>query len=339
MARTSTALTAVRMALEANRGGQLGVSAASPNWFYPWADSFEVAPESSILQPRHLTGDRHLRLPVRGEYVVPGRGTFDVGPENFAQLLYGIFSEVATSAHTSNVTTQYTFTMGTTQPSFEAQVDKGYMETWDTGGFIGAMALNVDRNAILKADVDFRFQQEGIVTAGTFPTPTYSALDPFTDMKGTMERDDGAVTDMDGFSLSINSAPLDFKRFGSQWFTDVLFGKSEITWELGCSFADDTEFRRFLGDSTDTGQQNIGDRYQTVKVEWEFQTGQTPAQTVTNYYLKLTAYGALYPNFPQGISSDSELLRSRPQAIVRYDASQGYALDIALFSAISDVFT
>lgn len=335
MARTSTALTAVRFATELENS--LGQYRASPNWFYPWCRAEEVNPENPPLQPRFLTADRFLRLPVRGEYTVGGRVSMEVGPENFGHFWYGMLSNLSTSLHTAGVTTQNIFTLATTQPTFEMQCDKGYVETWNTGGIIRAATFAVDRNSILTADLDFMFQQQAIITAGTFPTPTYSALDPFTDMKGTMERDDGTVTDMDGFTLNINCAPLDFKAFGSQYFTDFVMGKAEMSIDLACAFANDTEFRRFLGDKTDTDQQNISERYQTVKIEWKFQTGQLLTQSVSYNELLITIPGAIYSTFPHGIASDNELLRSRPVALVRYDTSATYDLEVRQLSAQATV--
>ncbi len=336
MARTSTATTWGRLALESS----LGASKTTPNWLYPWCRSMEITPNSPILQPRYLTGDRMLRKPVRGESNADGRIVFEVGPENFGHFLYGVLSAVSTSGlgpttDTGHSTTQYTYKLASTQPTFEAQIDKGFVETWASGGIIQSMGLTTDRNSILTADLGMMFQQEATLTDGQIAIPTYSVLDCFTDMKGTMERDDGVVTDMDSFALRIDSAPLTFKTFGSQWFTDVVYGKADIGWEIGCSFADATEFRRFLGDKAGTNQQNLGQRYQTVKLEWQFLTGQT--HTVVGhsaqggyYELKLTAYGALYPAFPHGIPSDSALLTSRIPAVVRYDATATCDLQIDL---------
>lgn len=330
MARASTALSAVRFAVESS----LGASASSPTWFYPWCRAEDITPERPALQPRFLTNDRFLRPAVPGEHSAAGRVSMEVGPENFHKFLYALLPSIATSAAPEAGTSQNTFTAGTTQVTFEMQAEKGYDEIWNRGGWINSASFGVDRNSILTCDLDFRFQQQAGLTADTFPaSPTYSALDPFTDMKGVMERDDGSVTDMDGFTLTINTGVLDFKSFGDPYVSDIVVGKQDITWELACAFTDDTEFRRFLGDDTGSGHQRVADRYDPVKIEWEFKTGQFPT-SVFPYSLKFTAWAGLYTVFPQGIGSDSEILRSRPTVLVRYDSSNSADLSVILHNTI-----
>ena len=333
MARSSTILTTVRLSTES----ALGVVRASPSWLWPWITAENIVPARAMIQPRHLTADRFLRLPIAGEESAAGTIACIVGPQNFDKLWYGIFANLATSNITDGVTTQYQFKLATSQPTFVMDINKGYSEVRCDGGFIRSADFSVDRNSFLNASLDMQFQRQHVLgAAGSIGSPSLSVLDAFTDLNGTMERDDGLVTDMDGFSLRVNCAPLDFKSFGSQYVSDVLFGKADISWELACAFADDTEFRRFMGNKSGSGAQSSGNRYQTVKLEWFFQTGQN-AQTNFPYELSITAYGAIYDTFPHGIASDSEILRTRPVAVVRYDVSAGTDLQVNLTNQTTNV--
>lgn len=314
------------------RTGNLG-----PQWFYPWVRSFDITPETAAIQPRFLTQDRFLRPAVPGEHQAAGNVSLEVGPENFGWFLYSMFGNVTSSQSAAGTSTQYQFSFGTTFPTIECETDNGFIEEWYSGGWVNSATLAVNRNSILSADLDMRFQQYHAITAGNFPTPTYSALDPFTDMKGSIERDDGVETDMDGFSMTLNLGVLDFKRFGERYVTDVLPGKPDIGWELSAAFTDDDEARRFLGDKTGTNQQNISDRFETVKIEWEFLTGQNTVDAGP-HQLIFTAYGGAYISFPQPISSDSEILRARPRAIIRYDSGEACELKVFLRCDLGNLF-
>lgn len=332
MARHSTALSVAKFAIE----GSLGTQKSSPSWLWPWVTREDVNPVRELIQPRHLTGDRYLRTPVPGETSASGRVDYIVGPENFHKFLYGMFQTLSTATDSGSVVT-HTFKAGNTIPTFEMMAYKGYVETWNRGGIIKSAEFAVDRNSILTCGIDWQFAHQQIVTAGTCGTsPTLSTLNPFTDMKGSMERDDGAVTDMDGFSLRLGFGSHDFKAMGNMWITDIVPGKLDLSWELACAFTSDTEFRRFLGDATDTADQQVTNVLDNVKLEWIFQTGENAGgYTAYPYQLKFTAYSGYYQAFPQGIESDDALLRSRPVALIRYDATGGCDLEVTLRNAIS----
>ncbi len=331
MARQPTALSSVRIALE----GGLATPKASPAWLYPWVTDVDIVPDSTPIELRYLTADRFIRPPAMGEHSAAGRLSCIVGPENLHKLLWMMFpNRLAYGISSTGAVIHYMDASTNTIYTMEMQQDNGYVETWNRGGFIRSAEFSSDRNSVLNCNLDLQFQRQEIVTAGTYPaSPTLSTLDPFTDLKGTISRAGAAVTDMDGFSLRLDFNPLDFKTFGNRWISDVLPGKQEVTWELACAFTSDTEFRRFLGDSTDTSGQAMADAYQTVRIEWQFQTGQNAA-TGYPYTLKFLAYGGIYKTFPQGIPSDNEILRSRPVALIRYNATGGADLAVEILNTL-----
>ena len=333
MARTSTALTYIRVAKE----DSFKISNASPTWFYPWAESCVITPARDPLTPRFLTADRFIRAPVAGEHKADGRVSCTVGPENFHKFLLWMWPSLSSSAIGVAEGYLHTFSGGNTQHTFELQAQKGWMEEWNRGGWIRSCDFSSDRNSILRADLDVQFAQQDVVTVYSMPTnQTYSTLDPFTDCLGTLERDDGAVTDMDGFSLRVSMGPQDFKSFGSISATDVVPGKYEIGWDLNCAFASDTEFRRFLGSKASTFHKAVGDRFETLKLEWKFQTGQyIDAGLAEAYRMILTCFTGSYETFENGIPSDNELLRSRPVLRVHYSASDSKDLQIDLANTVA----
>ncbi len=328
--RTSTALTSLRLAVE----NSFGVSKASPQWLYPWVTAEDIIPDTMSITPRHLTGDKFVRRPVVGGFQSVGRLSTIVGPENFHKIMHGLLANITTLNPTTNVY-GHTYSAASSQATMEIQAQKREVEIWWRGVLARSVEFTIAPDTLLIANLDLLAQSQEILTAGTMPTPTLSTLLPFTHSKGSVERDDGAVLDCEGFTLRLTANPITFKRFGSLFISDVVFGKQEVQWEFQLAFADDVEFRRFFGSSTGSGNQAMASRYQSVKVEWLFETPDTLA-TGYNYSLKFTAYGAVYGAFPQGIPSDNELLRARPTALVRRDPTAGVDLEIWMQNTLTN---
>ena len=274
-------------------------------------------------------------LPAPGEFSAAGRVSCIIGPENASTMLYGLLSAVSTANPAAGVY-EHTFGVGSTQPSYEMQTERHYHETWERGGIIGQALFSISRSSLLRADMDMTFREQIALTAGTMPgTLLYSTLLPFADTIGILERDDGAVTDIEGFSLRLSCNPQFFKPGGSALLSDAVPGKHEVGWDIIFALSDSTELRRFLGDKTGTNQQGISNTYQSVKVEWDFRNGQEIAVGYP-YSLKFTAYGMLYVSFPEALPSDSELLYSRPTGIVSYNATAGQSLQVFLRNSLAN---
>lgn len=337
MARHPTALSSARFAIESSIGASREAADPSKTWLTPWVTAIDLTPSRATLQPRYLTADRFLRKPIPGEHTVAGTVSCLVGPENFTKFWYGMLSEYPISGCSNIYTssTQHTFKIGSTQIFLENQTDKGYFEEFNRGGFIRTATFSTDRNSMLTANMDMQFQQ--VVTTDVMTTPSISTLDCFTDMKGSVTREAAdTATDLDGFTLNWAFNPIDFKRFGSQYITDVVPGKSEVSWTMAAAFSSAAEFRRFLGDAAGTDQQAISAAYDPLKLTWEFQTGETCGDIAGTdvYKLRFTAYASYYETFPHGIASDSELLRSNPVLVVRYDSTGGCELQVDLVNNI-----
>lgn len=332
--RGSTTLATVRFALE----DSFGVSEASPTWRYPHCTRLSITPDHQPIQPRHFTGDVFLRTPQPGVHTAPGTFDFNVGPENFSWFLAAIFNANLSSANPTTGVYQHTMKPGINVRTFEGQGYQTNGEWWAHGGYIRSATFGLDVNSFLTCSLDTAFQYAGALTDGQVPTnPSLSVLDNFSFIGGTMERDDGAVTDMDSFSLRIEKNFIEFPRFGLQYAGDVVPGKQEVTWEIGMSPATLVEMRRFLGDDTDTGQQNLSERFDNLKLEWTFQTAQyadDPA-VVYPYQLKFTAYTSVYGTWNIDWGSDSELMRNRVPVLVRYNSGQTTDLEAYLVNTLS----